>query len=120
MPADRTTDTRSAAACALRRNTRVLHGLFALFALCSSGAALAAESTVYTFHGSDGRDPAGQLARDSQGNLYGVTWSSLASCSQGYLGRCGTIFELSPPQAGGAGWTRTTLHTLADTEGGLP
>jgi uncharacterized repeat protein (TIGR03803 family) len=51
---------------------------------------------------SDGNGPVGNLVRDTQGNLYGVTRSGGPNFD-------GTIFELSPKQGG---WSLRTLHTF--------
>jgi uncharacterized repeat protein (TIGR03803 family) len=63
-------------------------------------------TTLHTFT-TVGGGPAGNLLRDSAGNLYGTTilgGDQYGSCpSQG----CGTIFELSPS---GGGWVYTVLY----------
>jgi hypothetical protein len=53
----------------------------------------------------DGAWPLGGLVFDSKGNLYGAT-----SIGGEGFGGGGTVFELSPPQAGSADWKETTLH----------
>ncbi len=56
--------------------------------------------------------PVGTLAKDRSGNLYGVT--------QGF-DHTGTVFELSPPTAGQAGWQFNTLYTFTGgADGGSP
>lgn len=60
------------------------------------------ETLLHSFsNGSDGADPAGSLALDQAGNLYGTTGSGGAAF--------GTVFELSPPSGGGE-WAETILH----------
>ncbi|HEY4903759.1 MAG TPA: choice-of-anchor tandem repeat GloVer-containing protein [Candidatus Sulfotelmatobacter sp.] len=50
---------------------------------------------LYSFSGSDGYEPIGELVRDSEGNLYGMTifGGSNPSCTD-ELG-CGTVFEVT-------------------------
>jgi uncharacterized repeat protein (TIGR03803 family) len=48
-------------------------------------------TSLYSFSGPDGLEPAGNLAFDSAGNLYGATVQGGDSLFQG------TVFELSPP-----------------------
>ncbi len=55
-------------------------------------------NVIYSF--TEGEGPAGTLAIDAGGNLYGTTQSEGA---YGY----GSVFELSP---GGGGWSHRTLH----------
>jgi uncharacterized repeat protein (TIGR03803 family) len=68
---------------------------------------------LYSFAGgSDGQYPAGNIACDSTGKLYGSTESGGAY-------RAGTIFELSPTSSGG--WTESVLYTFTGgNDGGGP
>lgn len=59
------------------------------------------EQILYSFPDAGG-GPDGGLVADSAGNLYGTTQG-------GGLG-FGTVFEISPPAAGGSSWTETTIH----------
>jgi uncharacterized repeat protein (TIGR03803 family) len=53
------------------------------------------ETTLYTFvGGADGRSPQGQLLRDGNGNLYGVTGEGGGTGCGG--GGCGTVFQITP------------------------
>jgi uncharacterized repeat protein (TIGR03803 family) len=62
-------------------------------------------NTLYDFTGgNDGSSPQGGLARDSDGNLYGVTNSG-----GGYSE--GTVFKLS---LSGSSWVETTLHAFVN------
>lgn len=69
------------------------------------------ELTLYTFDGLiEGAGPAGNLIRDTQGNLYGMASSGGSSNCIGYFAPCGgTVFELSPLAQG---WELTVLHTF--------
>jgi hypothetical protein len=72
------------------------------------------ETILYTFQGgNDGFLPAGDLAWDAEGNMYGATQygGSAASCNAFYTG-CGTVFELSPPKTQGAPWTEKVLYAF--------
>jgi hypothetical protein len=58
---------------------------------------------LYSFTGgSDGQSPAGTLAFDGSGAVYGVTASG-----------CGAIFQLAPPAAGGSGWSFNIIYAPA-------
>jgi len=63
------------------------------------------ETVLYSFPASaDGASPVAGLAIDAAGNLYGTTSSGGAFTN-------GTVFELSPPIAGGA-WTEKVLYSF--------
>jgi uncharacterized repeat protein (TIGR03803 family) len=78
---------------------------------------------LYSFDGTDGSDPQGELIFDAAGNLYGTTLrggtSSHCSFADGKKG-CGTVFKLTPGQGGG--WTETVLHSfdINGTDGAFP
>jgi uncharacterized repeat protein (TIGR03803 family) len=77
------------------------------------------ETILYNFpaDGSRGKSPNGGLTFDAEGNLYGVTAEGgLAECD------CGTVFQLSPPDAAGESWTQTVIHKFDGypTDGGNP
>lgn len=77
------------------------------------------ETTLYSFHGSDGSAPNGGVVIGPDGVLYGTTASGGAgtSCSGG----CGTVFALKPPAASLSGdWTETVLHSFDFTDGASP
>jgi uncharacterized repeat protein (TIGR03803 family) len=60
----------------------------------------------------DGQGPAGSLAIDKAGNLYGVT-------VQGGTASLGTVFEVSP--VSGGGWTESVLYSfLGNNDGAGP
>ena len=72
------------------------------------------EHVIFTFDGTDGQDPAGQLALGKNGAVYGTTYGGGTSQS-------GTVFELIPPAAQGDTWTETVLHNfLGNEEGQTP
>jgi uncharacterized repeat protein (TIGR03803 family) len=67
-------------------------------------------STLYEFQGGDdGKNPAGYIVSDSQGNLYSTTIYG------GEKDNAGIAFELSPPSNGGS-WTETILHHFVGDE----
>jgi uncharacterized repeat protein (TIGR03803 family) len=67
------------------------------------------ETVLYNFQGaSDGANPWGGLARDTEGNLYGTTNHAGGSCY------CGTVFKLAP------GGNYTVLHTFSGSDGQYP
>jgi hypothetical protein len=70
-------------------------------------------TTIYTFkNGADGLEPQG-LIGDPEGNLYGdELYGGHGPCG------CGLVFELSPPTAGQAEWTKTVLHTFKGGDDG--
>jgi uncharacterized repeat protein (TIGR03803 family) len=72
------------------------------------------ETVLYAFTGgSDGSSPLAKLTFDGNGNLYGTTAGGGASGK-------GTVFELSPPTAGGK-WSLNTLYQFTGgSDGGLP
>jgi hypothetical protein len=83
-----------------------------------SGGAWAYQ-VLYGFQGNtDGAYPTGYFLVDKSLNLYGTTKAGgTTSCYQG----CGTIFELSPPSAPGAPWTKTILLNFGiNIDGYLP
>ncbi len=76
------------------------------------------ESILYNFGSSanDGTYP-GQFASlilDKNGNLYGTTSSGgTGNCNpNSELTGCGTVFELSPPEALGESWTENILYSF--------
>ena len=67
----------------------------------------------------DGATPVAGLIFDSNGNLYGTTLNG-GSCPVD-PGGCGTVFELSPPAAGGADWTPHLLYAFqGGSDGAYP
>jgi uncharacterized repeat protein (TIGR03803 family) len=86
--------------------SRVAAICFAIAAvLLIAGSAMAQESVILKLTGaSDGGNPIGGLIVDSSKNLYGTG-------SEGGSATFGTVFELSPPAAGGT-WTETTLYSF--------
>lgn len=72
-------------------------------------------TTLYSFsgHSGDGANPSGGLVVGAGGSLYGTT-------AYGGIFGAGTVFELSPPSAGGA-WTETVIYNFTGgNDGGYP
>lgn len=74
-------------------------GLGTVFELTPGGVPMA--RTLHSFNGQDGSRPAGRLAFDAKGNLFGTT-------SWGGDNNYGVVFELSP----GKPWTEKILHSF--------
>ncbi len=82
-----------------------------------------AESVIYNFTGlnGDGAYPSASLVLGQNGVLYGTTQfggGATSACPSSYyaLAGCGTVFELTPPAAGGS-WTEKVLHSFSDADG---
>lgn len=78
-----------------------------VFELSPSGSVWT-ETTLFTFQNNTGNEPAGGLAWDAQGNLYGTT--EFGGPLDG-----GTVFQLAPS---GSGWSYTQLAYFAAESGG--
>ena len=63
------------------------------------------ESDIYTFAGGGSEYPSGSLALGPNGELYGTTTAGTPPSG-------GTVFQLTPPAAGGNAWTLSTLHVF--------
>src|SRR5208282_1273432 len=97
-----------------------------LFEITSGGS----YSVLWNFSGTygpssidDGADPVSGLIMDKQGNIYGTT--ALGGTSADFadlINGVGTVFELSPPGAGGGSWTEQVLWNFQDngTDGFSP
>jgi uncharacterized repeat protein (TIGR03803 family) len=70
------------------------YGQGAIFRLTNSGGTWT-ESVVYSFNGSDGAAPFGDLIWNAAGNLYGTTSASGDFCN-GHLSGCGNVYEFTP------------------------
>jgi hypothetical protein len=82
------------------------------------------ETVLHNFAGgTDGGQPNGGLVLDSEGTLFGMTYSGgNHSCKgDGYVG-CGTVFRLALPALPAAHWTETILHRFQGypNDGELP
>jgi uncharacterized repeat protein (TIGR03803 family) len=99
---------------------KTVFAIFVTLLLASIVVAAQTQATkfkvLHTFHGKDGAIPAGLLARDSVGNLYGTTGrggDAKGLCVSFFPG-CGTAFKLS--QSGKLLWS----HSFNFTDGGEP
>ena len=82
------------------------------------------ETTVHTFTGPDGANPAAALTMGPGGVLYGTTFyggSGVCPTSEGAVA-CGTVFELTPPTTRGGAWTESVVYSFtgASTDGAGP
>jgi hypothetical protein len=95
-----------------RLATRLPIFVLLILSLVSSAAAEWKERVLYSFQGgTDGSTPAGGVAFDKQGNLYGATQQGGGTnCSP--MAACGTVYQLSPPAKQGDPWTETLLHVF--------
>jgi uncharacterized repeat protein (TIGR03803 family) len=100
----------------LRNSARAILSLATwiyLLLTLTSGAFAATERVLHSFDLSDGAEPYSGLIFDSQGNLYGTSFTGGSGKGQG------TVFELSP--ASGGNWTETVLHSFTGgSDGGNP
>ena len=89
----------------------------AMLALVSPAYPEWKEKVLYSFQGgpNDGATPAGGVVFDSSGNLYGATTQGGGGCP---IDQCGTVFELTPPQAKNGSWTETLLHIFKGNTSG--
>jgi uncharacterized repeat protein (TIGR03803 family) len=93
----------------------------AVFELSPNGQGGWNETVLYSFNPEstsvmDGGRPCGSVVLDSKGNLYGTTL-------YGGTNGTGTIWELSPPAAGGTVWTEAILYNFGAAgsgDGGEP
>jgi uncharacterized repeat protein (TIGR03803 family) len=88
------------------------NGLGTVFKVIPNGTS-STESVIYSFAGGtlDGATPLAGLTLDSTtGNFYGTT-------KVGGANGFGTVFKLSPPTSGGAGWTELVLYNFAGGTG---
>jgi uncharacterized repeat protein (TIGR03803 family) len=81
-------------------------GFGAVFSLTAAGTSWT-EETLFSFPGGSngGANPAGYLAIDGSGTLYGTTQSSQPSN--------GTAYSLKPPSAPGGAWTETVIYVFS-------
>jgi uncharacterized repeat protein (TIGR03803 family) len=72
------------------------------------------EHLLYSFGSESEANPAGPLAFDKSGNLYGTATSGGSGQDCSYYG-CGTVFELAK---GTSGWTESTIYDFNGTTDG--
>jgi hypothetical protein len=83
--------------------------VIAVVTLTAVASAQWKEKVLYSFQGPpDGAVPAGAMAFDKAGNLYGVT--TLGGVGPCAPTQCGTVFQLQPPATKGGAWTEQVLH----------
>lgn len=84
-----------------------LYGYGTVFQIAKSKLGGWHEEVIYSFDGTDGSYPYGNIAVDAAGNIYGTTEFGGSTGSAGY----GNVFEVSP---GGKGtWTENIIHTFS-------
>jgi uncharacterized repeat protein (TIGR03803 family) len=95
---------------AIRSMGLSLVGLAILVPYCASGQEVSF-STLYSFNGSDGANPAAVLVFDNNGVMYGTTLNGGAN-------QDGTVFDLAPTGAGA--WQEAVLHSFDGSDGAYP
>lgn len=92
-----------------------LNGAGTVFELSSpaTGQTAGTMTLLRGFSNSEGSGPSGRLAMDARGNLFG-------SATIGGTGDNGTVFELSPPAAGGTAWSATVLRVFSGADSRVP
>ncbi|HXM40664.1 MAG TPA: choice-of-anchor tandem repeat GloVer-containing protein [Bryobacteraceae bacterium] len=98
-----------------------LAGMIGLAAATLLPAQAPVMTTLYTFTvGSAGWDPVGNLVRDANGALYGVT-SGGGGVSPFCTDGCGVVFQLAPPAVSGGAWTYNVLYSFqGESDGAGP
>jgi uncharacterized repeat protein (TIGR03803 family) len=87
-----------------------------------SGQTTWTEQTLWGFMGgSDGCYPSSSLLVDEQGALYGTTGGGGGNTNARCGGTCGTVFKLSPPEAGQTSWKEQIIWSFTGgSDGGSP
>jgi uncharacterized repeat protein (TIGR03803 family) len=80
-----------------------------IFQLVANADGSWTEHVLYSFSGSDGASPLGNLVVDSLGNLYGMTGG-------GGINGQGVAYKLAP--ASGSSWTYTVIHAFTGGKDG--
>jgi len=94
------------------RGTYLAVVFVAFFVLCPWAWAAHKEKVLYSFQGgTDGATPAGGVAFDATGNLYGATTNG-GSTSCRSIAQCGTVFQLARPAKQGDPWIETVLYVF--------
>ncbi len=83
----------------------------------ATGSTTWKETILYDFGcAPDGDSPQGDLIMDKAGNIYGATF---AGGNGNCFGGCGTVYQVSPPAAGGSAWTETVLYMFQNSPDGV-
>jgi uncharacterized repeat protein (TIGR03803 family) len=92
------------------------YGYGTVFQLVPNSSGQWIENQLYSFQGgTDGANPQGTIALDSQGNIYGITASGGSASGYGY----GTVFQVAPTRAGE--WHERLLHRFTGgVDGNFP
>jgi uncharacterized repeat protein (TIGR03803 family) len=77
---------------------------------CRTGLCPWNETVLFSFDGSNGNQPVGEIVFDAAGSLYGTT-------SYAGYGSGGTVYKLSPRSGG---WTLAILHSFSSNDGNEP
>lgn len=96
----------------LRPMARLLMMSLSVVALAGHASADWKEKVLYSFQGlPDGADPAGEIAFDGAGNLYGATLDGGADNCPG-IAQCGAVFQLEPPTQKGGAWSESLIYVF--------
>jgi len=93
---------------------KVIGIIFCFCAVMAINSPAQTLTTLVTFNGTNGSDPAASLIQGSDGNLYGTTeyGGGASNCESGYP--CGTVFKITPSG------TLTRLHSFDYGDGAYP
>src|ERR1700690_799569 len=95
-----------------RRASRFVVLCAVVFATVSPASAAWKEKVLHSFQSiPDGAQPAGALAFDKAGNLYGETgWGGGDNCPG--IAQCGVVYQVQRPANKGGAWTENVIYTF--------